>query len=513
MKMIERLKHTSKDAIYDAYYRISEDPKEYEKTTGPKMIEEIIKIYGNPNTIIEICTEKELKYIEKIINKDKSIHNDKYVWEHKELIRKMIVDDNFDDPNIYEETKECVKDALERVNWKTVKENDKINEVILGYLKVNGNSTMPAIMAMTSFILNMPQDKIEEWIDNNKLINYYTYFTEEYFESIDMVLDIINYTEYYDIMDEVNFQRSKQAISVAPPFEPKEYKEIFYTGFSTKKATVRKLVEKINENGLFEIFFKDVILICALLNVDRKKLKEAISNKDLIDKNYSKEIIKLLDSAMDDMPSGVLNGMTPKQYKEQKAKKIITEYKQKNEYVKQKNAHLSKADVELFYKLYFGVLEFTNRKYHVVPGLKIYQPKKLDPSVLVDVIDKFWSKKDSIIREFTFANPFNFNDEEMKIVKDFKKGIRDLFIVMKYEENYTVFISKDSAYMVKGITCNIDEIIPNEDLPAPANTTLLPFKNQIVFDSVLTSYPVKVSASMRENMIKEANNSKKIYKL
>lgn len=98
----------------------------------------------------------------------------------------------------------------------------------------------------------------------------------------------------------------------------------------------------------------------------------------------------------------------------------------------------------------------------------------------------------------------------MKIVKDFKKGIRGLFIVMKYEENYTVFISKYSAYMVKGITCNIDEIIPNEDLPTPANITLLPFKNQIVFDSVLTSYPVKVSASMRENMIKEANNSKNI---
>lgn len=39
----------------------------------------------------------------------------------------------------------------------------------------------------------------------------------------------------------------------------------------------------------------------------------------------------------------------------------------------------------------------------------------------------------------------------MKIVKDFKKGIRGLFIVMKYEENYTVFLYKDSAYMAKGI--------------------------------------------------------------
>ena len=26
--------------------------------------------------------------------------------------------------------------------------------------------------------------------------------------------------------------------------------------------------------------------------------------------------------------------------------------------------------------------------------------------------------------EFAFANPFKFNDEEMKIVRDFRKGIR-----------------------------------------------------------------------------------------
>lgn len=59
----------------------------------------------------------------------------------------------------------------------------------------------------------------------------------------------------------------------------------------------------------------------------------------------------------------------------------------------------------------------------------------------------------------------------------------------------------------------IDEIIPNEDLPVPARTTILPFKDQIVFDSVLTAYSVKVGANMRENIIKETSNSKKIYKL
>ena len=62
MKMIEYLKETSKLDVYNAYFSISDDPKEYEKITGKKIIEEIIKIYSNLNTIIELCTEKELKF-------------------------------------------------------------------------------------------------------------------------------------------------------------------------------------------------------------------------------------------------------------------------------------------------------------------------------------------------------------------------------------------------------------------------------------------------------------------
>ena len=513
MNMLKHLKETNKNAVYNTYFRISEDPKEYEKITGKKIVEEIIKIYSNPSTIIEICTEKELKFLERILNDEENLYDDKSVWEHIELINKMIISDNGKKVYIFEEIKDSVKEALKIVNWKKVKESDKINEVILGYLKVNGNSTMQALVAMISFLLDMPQDKIEDWIDNNRLINFYTYFTDEYFESLGMSLDIINYTNYMDVMDDLSLERSKQAIGGATPLEPKEYKEIFYTGFSTKKASVKKLVEKLNEIGAFSVVLKSPILTFALLNADRSELKETLESFSLIDEKYIKELLSLLDAAMDDMPSGALNGLTPKEHKARKAKEIITNYKHYQEYVKQKNAHLSKKDTELFYKLFFGILEFTNRKYHIVPGLKIYKTKKIDPRILVNVIDEFWNKKESILIEFAFANPFNFSDEEMKIVRDFRKGFKDLFIVVKYEEDYTMFLSKYSLFMVKGITCNIDEIIPNKELPVPIITAILPFKGQIVFDSVLTAQPIKIGATMRENIIEETNNNKKIYKL
>lgn len=55
--------------------------------------------------------------------------------------------------------------------------------------------------------------------------------------------------------------------------------------------------------------------------------------------------------------------------------------------------------------------------------------------------------------------------------------------------------------------------IPNEELPVPTITTILPFKDQIVFDSVLTAQAIKIGVNMRENIIEEVKNSKKIYKL
>lgn len=103
----------------------------------------------------------------------------------------MIIYDNGETVSIYEEIIENVKEALKIVDWKKVKERDKLNEVILGYLRVNGNSTIQALVAMMSFLLDIPQNKIENWIENNRFIKCYTYYTDEYFESIGMSLDII----------------------------------------------------------------------------------------------------------------------------------------------------------------------------------------------------------------------------------------------------------------------------------------------------------------------------------
>lgn len=68
MKMEESLKQTAKVVIYNTYSRIVDNPLEYENITGKKMLKKVEAFYSNPSNILEICTERELKFLKKVLN-------------------------------------------------------------------------------------------------------------------------------------------------------------------------------------------------------------------------------------------------------------------------------------------------------------------------------------------------------------------------------------------------------------------------------------------------------------
>lgn len=83
----------------------------------------------------------------------------------------------------------------------------------------------------------------------------------------------------------------------------------------------------------------------------------------------------------------------------------------------------------------------------------------------------------------------------------------------KYDEDYTELLSMDGLYMVKGLTRNIDEIISNEQLQIVVQTSIIPFKDQIVFDSVLTEGQISIVTNIKSKIFEDIKTSKKIYKL
>ena len=204
-------------------------------------------------------------------------------------------------------------------------------------------------------------------------------------------------------------------------------------------------------------------------------------------------ILKLLDNVMDEMPSGVLYGLSRNQLLKLKKEELELEKDKLKKYKVQEDACLSKEDAKLFYKFYFALLEFTNKKYNINKYLKIYNHTGINPVDLTDIVDKFWENKIELIDEFCMLNPYKFNEEELDLIKKFKEGKRSMYFIMKYEEEYTTFMYQDRVYMVKGINVNIDNIIPYDKLPYPVITTILPFKKYLIYDRLFQATNIKLS--------------------
>ena len=220
-----------------------------------------------------------------------------------------------------------------------------------------------------------------------------------------------------------------------------------------------------------------------------------------------------MDEAMDEMPSGALNGITPNELKKLNKEKAKLEINKIKRYVKQTNAHLNQKDVRLFYDLYFGLLDYTNQKYNIKPNYKIYKRKGINPNDIIEIVLKFWENKETIVDEFCKENPFRFNKEERNLVKEFKKGIRETFTLANYEEEYTALMTDDKIYMIKGLNDNLDNIIPYENLPQIIITSIIPYKGYLVYDGIIQSYPISFGPGINQIVEEQYDKLMKYYHL
>ena len=91
---------------------------------------------------------------------------------------------------------------------------------------------------------------------------------------------------------------------------------------------------------------------------------------------------------------------------------------------------------------------------------------------------------------------FNIYDEVLESVKD---AILD--------------IDNGKIYMVKGIRADIDEILKDLELPQFVSTTLLMYKDTIVFNSQLYVSEIKFGNDVKEYVVKEMEKAMKYYHL
>ena len=357
-KMYERIKWYKKEFVHNQYARIVEPFKDYEKITKVKMIEAIYKVYEDYNNIIDICTIRELKYIEMILDGKvsmKELLDDKYDFERKTLHGKFLVETDFlDRVFIPDEIIDKVRVAIRNVNYESVKKLNDLNEILVSYCKIQASSLLNTVCSFGSMMSGISEDDIYTHVLHNKVFNYYVMVYPEKIDGLGDNIFVALYQDYYGIKDKIDEERMKQGIAGDLKVDPKIYKTLFYNDFDINNKKIKKFLDEIKKLPFFWTSALDIIREYAVLNVDRSSLKEAISNVHAL-KNYDlTNFFEILDDAMDEMPSGVLNGFTPNEAKRIKFEESKNRYEKEKGYIKQRNACLSREDAKLFYKIYFG---------------------------------------------------------------------------------------------------------------------------------------------------------------
>ena len=152
---------------------------------------------------------------------------------------------------------------------------------------------------------------------------------------------------------------------------------------------------------------------------------------------------------------------------------------------------LSPDDAELFCRLFFPLLDYVNEEYKVEPGLeKIAAPGQVDLRKAFNVAQFLWERT-SLLDEY--LQVCDVPVEYHEIVLGWKRRISGTFIIERHLKKGSVFILTDNAsvYMVNGIYSDWNEMLGGAPLPLMVEATLIPFKDVIVSDGLVSASGIR----------------------
>jgi hypothetical protein len=174
---------------------------------------------------------------------------------------------------------------------------------------------------------------------------------------------------------------------------------------------------------------------------------------------------------------------------------------------------ISSSDAKQFHKLYPMLLKFT--------AMKILDPKKQKDLVhrlgVVKSVEAAVETRDilfsdpTLIERYVSENPNKLDNQELDTVLQWRNFRAGQFIVERDLKSHTIFLSTaetSETFGVLGLTTEIDEILGYQPFPVLIKTVLLQWKERIVHDGFLASYPISFGPGMRRSFKKQYAMSK-----
>ena len=158
---------------------------------------------------------------------------------------------------------------------------------------------------------------------------------------------------------------------------------------------------------------------------------------------------------------------------------------------------LSEQDAELFFNLMWSLQNYVNLKLGILPEIKsLEEYRELPSSDKIEVRDALYDYIE-LIDAYLVDNPQNLPEDELEIIKSWKKLKRGDFFIERLLKKYAIFIGGDEAYAVLALHEPLDEVLPYVNLPYYTKAVLLPFKDKIIYDGLLQGYSVMFGSGIK----------------
>jgi len=170
---------------------------------------------------------------------------------------------------------------------------------------------------------------------------------------------------------------------------------------------------------------------------------------------------------------------------------------------------LSKEEALLFHKLMDSLLLFVNQKTGIIKNaenMKELHQNNIEKTMLLR--KKIFSNKYTFIDDFIKGNPFNLSQEDLAIISSWKKWKSGKFFIIKHVPDFSLFFDSDSKIVcgVKGITDSFEEKFSGY-APVLLDITLIPFKDNIIYDGLFSPYNISFGAGMIKTLKAESEEA------
>ena len=147
-------------------------------------------------------------------------------------------------------------------------------------------------------------------------------------------------------------------------------------------------------------------------------------------------------------------------------------------------------------------MHFVNQRLGVVSDIgSPVEFAALPPETRLDVKEALLDRLD-LIETFVHENPAGLSDDQLDIVLSWRHQVSGAFYVFRKLKNYMVFLSSGNpsvAYGVVALTEPFEELI-GPYLPRMTETVLLPFKDKIVYDGLLSGYNISFGGGIKRTL-------------